>query len=294
MEDEIIKKSFGTHDGSFHADEVTACALLILFDLIERDKIFRSRDENLLKRCEYICDVGGIYDPDKKRFDHHQNDYNGNLSSAGMILKYLKDKKIISDSLYNYFNNSIILGVDYHDIGKVKFEVGICTFSQIIANFSPIGYHISEKDFIDAFLQALDFAYGHLKRMKERFYFLKKTRNIVRQAMKKNKKYLIFDKSVPWLESFFEEGGKEHPALFVIMPTGEHWKLRAIPPSYEDRMNVRMALPKEWAGTRGDDLKRVTGIPGAIFCHKNGFISIWKDKQDAIKALEYILKEEVL
>ncbi|MDF2550599.1 MAG: hypothetical protein K0S07_1666, partial [Chlamydiales bacterium] len=28
-------RSFGTHDGSFHADEVTACALLLLVDLID-------------------------------------------------------------------------------------------------------------------------------------------------------------------------------------------------------------------------------------------------------------------
>ncbi|KPK32597.1 MAG: hypothetical protein AMS24_03750 [Chlamydiae bacterium SM23_39] len=293
MKDEIIKKSFGTHDGSFHADEITACAFLILFDLVERDKIFRSRDENVLKRCEYVCDVGGRYDPKNKRFDHHQKDYTGDLSSAGMILKYLKDKKIISSSLYSYFNNSIVLGVDYHDIGKVKFEEGICTFSQIIANFSPIGYHISEKDFNNAFFQALDFTYGHLKRVKDRFYYLESTRNIVKKSMKKKKRYLIFDKSIPWLESFFEEGGKEHPALFVVMPTGEHWKLRAIPPSYEDRMNVRMPLPEEWAGIRGDKLKEITGISGAIFCHKNRFISIWESKQDAIKALEYILKEEV-
>ena len=34
--DQIRPRSFGTHDGSFHADEVTACALLLLFDLIDR------------------------------------------------------------------------------------------------------------------------------------------------------------------------------------------------------------------------------------------------------------------
>ena len=59
----MIKRSVGTHDGSFHADEVTACALLLTFGLIDRDKIVRSRDPKILDECEYVCDVGGIYDP---------------------------------------------------------------------------------------------------------------------------------------------------------------------------------------------------------------------------------------
>ena len=84
-------RSFGTHDGSFHADEVTACALLILFDLIDEDKIVRTRHREELSACEYVCDVGGIYDPKNKLFDHHQVDYQGPMSSAGMILLHLLD-----------------------------------------------------------------------------------------------------------------------------------------------------------------------------------------------------------
>ena len=66
------ERSFGTHDGRFHADEVTACALLFFCNPIDRDKISRTRDPVVLNRCEYICDVGGLYDPNQKLFDHHQ------------------------------------------------------------------------------------------------------------------------------------------------------------------------------------------------------------------------------
>jgi uncharacterized UPF0160 family protein len=38
-----IPRSVGTHDGTFHADEVTACALLLLFDLVDGNKIVRTR-----------------------------------------------------------------------------------------------------------------------------------------------------------------------------------------------------------------------------------------------------------
>jgi uncharacterized UPF0160 family protein len=74
------------------------------------------------------------------------------------------------------------------------------------------------------------------------------------------------------------------------MPSGEHWKLRGIPPNNEQKMLVRMALPEEWAGLIDDELKRVSGIPGAIFCHKGRFISVWESKDDALKALDITLK----
>ncbi len=34
--------------------------------------VYRTRDEELLKACDIVVDVGGVYDPDAFRFDHHQ------------------------------------------------------------------------------------------------------------------------------------------------------------------------------------------------------------------------------
>ena len=95
----MIARSCGTHDGTFHADEVTACALLILCGLIDRDRIIRTREPALLNQCAYVCDVGGIYDASKKRFDHHQSEYDGELSSAGMVWQYLRDERLIDEEL---------------------------------------------------------------------------------------------------------------------------------------------------------------------------------------------------
>ena len=74
------------------------------------------------------------------------------------------------------------------------------------------------------------------------------------------------------------------------MPSGEHWKLRGIPPNLQEKMKVRLPLPQEWAGLSEEDLKRVSGIPGAIFCHKGRFISVWETKGDALQALHYVLR----
>jgi len=289
----MMKRSVGTHDGSFHADEVTACALLLTFDLIDRDKIFRTRDLKALAGYEYVCDVGGIYDPKILRFDHHQSEYTGDLSSAGMIWLYMKERKIVDKITYDFFNNALILGIDAHDNGKSISERGICTFSHVISNFVPPLYDAPPEEQTKAFFEALDFATGHLKRLLTRFRYIRSCRSKVATSMEKKGKYLFFEEALPWMESFFEMGGETHPALFVLMPANGHWKLRGIPPTLEERMKVRLPLPREWAGLLDDDLKRVSGIPGAIFCHKGRFISVWETKEDALKALDFILKAGV-
>lgn len=288
----FFSRSFGTHDGTFHADEVTACALLCLFGLVDNDKIYRTRDPILLSRCEYVCDVGGIYDPEKKLFDHHQLEYKGSLSSAGMILLYLKEQGVLNEQDYNFYNNSLIMGVDAHDNGTGLIMQGVCTYSQLISNFTPIQHEVSSEIQNQAFMEAFHFALSHLDRLRKRHEYVLSCRETVRIAMQERKEWLFFEHSIPWMESFFELDGATHPAKFVIMPSGKHWKLRGIPPSLPQSMQVRTLLPIEWAGLLDSELKNATNIPGAIFCHKGRFISVWETDKDAFKALEYILKKE--
>lgn len=291
MAHSVQLRSFGAHDGSFHADEVTACSLLLLWNRIDRDKVYRTRDPNLLKSCDYVCDVGGIYDPKYRRFDHHQLDYKGPMSSAGMVLLFLVEEKEISRALYDHLNRSLILGVDAHDNGNVKLEVGTASFSLIISNFLPIAYDVEPEEMDKAFFEAVDFALGHLRRLVERFSYVLECQSKVKKAMQKGDYVLIFDEPIAWIENFFELGGEKHPAKFVISPSGKHWKLRTIPPSLADRMKTRLAFPKEWGGLRDEELAKVSGIEGAIFCHKGLFISIWKTKDDALKALHKVLEK---
>ncbi len=287
----MVPRSFGTHDGSFHADEVTACSLLLLFDLIDRDKIVRSRDPKVLKTQEYVCDVGGIYNPKQKRFDHHQVEYQGPMSSAGMILLYLKEEGTIDANLYDWLNNVLILGVDAHDNGKAHLEHGVTSFSQVVSNFLPIEYEVADSVMLKAFFEAVDFVVGHLERLKNRFAFTQKCAQIVKKAMDEKGQLLLFDHAIPWIDSFFDLGGEHHPAEFVIMPSGKHWKLRGIPPNLSERMKVRKPLPIAWAGLQNEELKKVTGIKGAIFCHKGRFISIWETKEDALQAYHLTARE---
>lgn len=287
-----IARSLGTHCGSFHADEVTACALLLLFNLIDRKNIMRTRNLQELEKCEFVCDVGGIYDEKAKRFDHHQAEYMGPLSSAGMVLLFLKNQDIIDEKLYQYFNRSLIIGVDAIDNGKTAPVTGHCSFSAVIANFVPAHHDVLSEEMDSAFFEALDFCLGHLQRLQAKYEYIQGCRDKIKKEMDKRQKVMIFEESMPWLDTFFELGGEEHPAEFIIMPTGTHWKLRGIPPTYEKRMQVRVQLPEEWAGLIDQELKDKTGIPGAIFCHKGRFISVWETKEEALKAYDFIQKRQ--
>lgn len=282
--------SVGIHDGTFHADEVTACALLIVFGLVDRDKIVRTRDPFQLINCEFVCDVGGVYDPAAKLFDHHQVSYQGDLSSAGMVLHYFKEAHVLTPEEFHFYNHALVLGVDAHDNGRAPQLPGTCTFSHIIANFNPASYDSETAALEASFQEALEFAIGHIRRFHERYLYNRECNKIVKEAMETHKVCLFFDKSISWLESFFALDGKHHPALFVIMPAQGHWKLRGIPPDYERRMQVRLLLPQNWAGLLGDELKTASGIPGAVFCHKGRFTSVWETKSDAIAALKMVLK----
>src|SRR5690606_7569866 len=68
------KKTIVTHNGSFHADDIFACATLTLH--LEQQgkgyKIIRTRDESRIDSADFVVDVGGIYDEKTNRFDHHQ------------------------------------------------------------------------------------------------------------------------------------------------------------------------------------------------------------------------------
>lgn len=285
----IIPRSFGTHDGSFHADEVTACSLLLLLNCIDRDKIHRTRNPEILEQCDYVCDVGGIYNSNRRRFDHHQVDYQGSMSSAGMVLLYLKEHSFIDAHVYDHFYKSLIMGVDQHDNGIARQEIGTATFSHIVSNFLPIHHDASSEEMNAAFFQAVDFVLGHLTRMRQRLKYTLACKSAVQQAMLTSGPVIIFDESIPWMDNFFELGGEIHPAQFVIMPSGKYWKLRGIPPNSHERLQVRSPLPQEWAGLREEELKKISKIPGAIFCHKGLFISIWETKEDAVRASQIIL-----
>src|SRR5689334_10616021 len=87
-----------THSGPFHCDDVFAGALLRSFFDAEL-RFVRTRELPVIAEADIAIDVGGKYDPAARRFDHHQRDYQGTLSSAGMVLSWLEAEGHVAPAL---------------------------------------------------------------------------------------------------------------------------------------------------------------------------------------------------
>ncbi|KOM58214.1 hypothetical protein LR48_Vigan11g124800 [Vigna angularis] len=99
-------KRVGTHNGSFHCDEALGCFMIRLTHKFNNAEIVRTRDPQVLEGLDAVLDVGGVYDPARDRYDHHQkgfeevfgHGFSTKLSSAGLVYKHF-GKEIIAKEL---------------------------------------------------------------------------------------------------------------------------------------------------------------------------------------------------
>jgi uncharacterized UPF0160 family protein len=84
-----------SHSGTFHADDALALSMLRVLPQYAQAEVRRSRDPKEWEEATVLFDVGGEYDPEKLKFDHHQRGFSEvfghgfvtKLSSAGLIYK---------------------------------------------------------------------------------------------------------------------------------------------------------------------------------------------------------------
>lgn len=60
-----------THNGKLHKDDVLSVAIVKLALPDHKIKVVRTRDEDIINAADIVLDVGGVCDPKKFRFDHH-------------------------------------------------------------------------------------------------------------------------------------------------------------------------------------------------------------------------------
>lgn len=274
-----------THSGKFHADDIVAWSLLCTF-LPNKNalQLTRTRDPLIIEKADIVFDVGDIYDPKQKRFDHHQRSYTGFLSSAGMVLQWLHDEKYISQKLFETLHHNLVDDVDKVDNG-LRTPDSPC-FSTLIGWLNT-GCNTFE-EFDAAFLQGSAIAeklIAHLvlgqqiQEQAEKTVLLEMT-----LAMEQNRNWLEFTEYLPWKSTYFQNDGQHHPTEFTIFPTMQGtWQVVCIPPE-ANSMEQKRSLPEEWAGLRDEELSKITEAQG-IFCHKNRFIAVFTTKEDLFKAM---------
>lgn len=104
------------------------------------------------------------------------------------------------------------------------------------------------------------------------------------------KDILVFEKGIPWMDFYFNPGNRDKAKFIVFPHIANGWVLRTIPIA-ADSFVQSYPLPKTWWKLDGMDLSKVSGIPGANFCHKSGFMAKWDTKEHAIAAAKEAILE---
>ena len=274
-----------THSGKFHADDVLSWALLCLF-LPNSKRLVRSREQHLLETADLVFDIGGVYDADKRRFDHHQAQYTGALSSAGMILLWLKDSGHIDEKLFDRLNIEIVNHVDAVDNGLIRPQKGTLDFTLVVDSYNNGCQNLEE--FNEAYFKVASLAQDLLKNIvcahQEELDALKIVEEELSRSNTSGANVLLFKNYISWKGPYFKLNQNHHTEFVIFQSLNKTWQAVAIPPEL-DSFAQKRSFPTAWAGKRGAELANVTGYKSAEFCHKNRFIAVFHTLHDLLSAM---------
>lgn len=287
------------HSGKFHADDVSAVAILSLY-LNKPLKIFRSRDPKVWAQADYVFDVGGEYKPEENKFDHHQGDFklqreNGiGYSSAGLAWKHFGKKIAGSDEVWKKIDEKIIQYIDADDIGLELYSNNFdgifpYAFGDYIDSFNPTSLE-TNVNLLKSFEKAVEVTKAmfqrEIKKYNDKIITSKPVQEIYKNT--EDKRLIILDGLYSWSEVLMN-----YPEpLFVVYPrldTGT-WAVQAVGVKGSQFKN-RQDLPETWAGKRDKELIDITRVEDAIFCHKGRFIAVAQSKDGAIALAKLALNQ---
>jgi uncharacterized UPF0160 family protein len=284
-----------THSSKFHTDDIFAVAALLL--VLEKDyeiEIIRSRDMAIIEKADYVVDVGGRYDFEKNRFDHHQIGGAGKrekgipYASFGLVWKKFGEKLTGSIEGAEKVDKEIVQPIDANDngvqflkttiYGLFPFDIGSLT-----GLFSPT-WKETDADLDKIFMELVSYAKVIIKRKIISVQDAVEGAKLVLDIYNKtsDKRLIVVDERYPWEEvlSKFPE-----PLFAIYKNRDNNWSLKAVRSdllSYDRRKD----LPKEWAGKRDQELIEASGVSGSVFCHNNLFLAVNKTKEGILKMAE--------
>jgi uncharacterized UPF0160 family protein len=271
-----------THSGRFHADEVFATAMVLM---VQKHEIIRTRDETVINQAEIVLDVGAEYNPEKLRFDHHQNSFvrtrkdGPPFATAGLIWEFygsdiLKQKGLSDDYeiqfVINRVDAKIIADIDAVDNGLFSDDPRP-SISLVIAmmNQKPTA---SDDEQLAAFFHALTISKGILNNFIDQA--IGEARDII--ELKKSAKQVINGILILEKKLSFKDFLRSQPQI-----------KRVVYPRPEDAYGVfcnnkKNHLSKKIRGLREEELNQATGLTDAVFCHKTGFMAVCKSLESAL------------
>ncbi|XP_020640170.3 MYG1 exonuclease [Pogona vitticeps] len=312
----------GTHGGTFHCDEALACFLLRLLPSYQDAEIVRTRDPQLLSECDVVVDVGGEYDPQRNRYDHHQRSFGESmhslnpdkpwqtkLSSAGLVYYHfgpqilatqlgLKEEDPVVHVLYDKLYENFVEEIDAIDNGIPQWDE-VPRYAMTTNVSARVGYlnprwNEKDQDTEAGFQKAMELVGNEFLDRLDYFYRAwLPARTLVKEAIQqrfevdpRGEILVLAQGGCPWKEHLFklEEEMNVKTSLKFILYTdlGGQWRVQCVPASLHTFQN-RLSLLEEWRGLRDEELSEVSGIPGCIFVHSNGFIGGNLTKEGALE-----------
>ncbi|XP_072521834.1 MYG1 exonuclease [Salminus brasiliensis] len=319
---EMSSVKIGTHNGTFHCDEVLACYFLRQLPEYKDAGIVRTRDPAELAKCDVVVDVGGVFDPKQHRYDHHQRTFVETfnslcpekpwvtkLSSAGLVyvhfgrqmLSHLthlaqdsRQLEVLYDKLYENFIEEVDAvdnGISQCD-GEARYAVST-TLSARVGHLNP-RWNSDSQDTEESFQKAMALVGAEFQ---DRLDYYQNAwlpaRVVVEAAVQARHQVdpsgeivMLAQGGCPWKEHLFsleKELKVEIPIKFVLYPDQNgQWRVQCVPAGLNTFQN-RLSLLEEWRGIRDDALSQLSGIPDCIFVHSSGFIGGNKTKEGALE-----------
>ena len=284
-------KTLVTHNGKFHADDILACAVLelVLEKRGEEYEVIRTRDPKIIANADYVFDVGGEYDEERNRYDHHQlggaGTYDSDIpyASIGLVWKHFGEELCESPEIAGMIEDQIVMPVDADDNGvslvELKSDVAPFRLQEYFYSFRPTWKEGSTDEVYDAgFHKCVALAKDLLARQIK----IKQDNAGVAELFAadyeraEDKRIIELSESYPW-----EGVSTEYPdTLFVVYPRQDNWRVGAVRKERYSFAN-RKDLPAAWAGLRDVDLQAATGVDDAIFCHNGRFLAVAKSREGA-------------
>jgi uncharacterized UPF0160 family protein len=267
--------SIVTHEGTFHADEVFAVAVLSTIypeATITRTRTLEEKEDTI------FVDVGMKYDG-KMYFDHHQKDPNltrpdgSQYASAGLIWGCYHDhfirasiKELLTEDEITFISlkldDKLFKAVDAVDNGllhSLKADFPIYSISHFISSFNAKDTNSSEQD--SQFMVAVNIAKMAINQELQQAYNEAKAFDIVRNLI--TGPILELPEYMPYHDAI-----RDTYVEYVVFPDKGQWVVR----SAENKFNFNSDLVEQ-------DLKLK---PYLVFCHKAGFIAKTKTKESAL------------
>ncbi len=295
-----------THNGSFHADEAMACA--ILTHICDGNcRIVRSRNLDVLERADIIIDVSGRND--ERHFDHHSPDFNESrpngirYATAGLMwrrhgrefLQRCAPRPLgnnIIEAALERIDTEIMQMIDLDDNGQLdeyvntlapvqdERERGLrAALMEFYQNSPSIPYLVAMQNLPDADSEEQDRQFAATVRILRSLLLgaaanaLATEEGIARvMEIYDGSELLVMRQRLPWSQAVrrhFEDFGK---CLLAVYPDRKGgWRVQSLPLSRAERFSNRLSAPRAWRGLNSRDLDAATGLSGTTFVHRSGF-----------------------